>query len=80
LASGRGAAADARSKAAAMATSASVQLGDVIQISTNASAQPRAIYGASRAASCHRSEARPIPVEPRNVGFSARVSATYAIR
>jgi uncharacterized protein YggE len=74
------AAQDAKSKAAVLAKSMGVQLGDVMRISTNASVQPRTIYGPSLAASFHRAEARPMPVQPHEVGFSAQVIVTYAIK
>jgi uncharacterized protein YggE len=75
------AAEDAKGKAAVVAKSMGVQLGDVIQISTNASVQPQTIYGPSFSASLHRAEpVRPMPVQPHEVGFTAQVTVTYAIK
>jgi uncharacterized protein YggE len=74
------AAEDAKGKAAVLAKSMGVQLGDVIRISTNAAVQPRTIYGASLSQSISVMTARAMPVQPRNVGFTAQVNVTYAIK
>lgn len=78
------ASADARSKAQEVARSMGVKLGNVLKISTNAAPRAQVIYGGMyqgslAAASVPGREASSLPVMPREVGFSAEVSVSYAI-
>ena len=82
------ASADAKSKAETLASSMGVKLKGILRISTNAQARPYVVYGnqymgAPSLARMSRAEVSsqpaPMPVTPREVGFSADVNVTYQI-
>ena len=79
------AAEDAKSKAATLAKSMGVKLGNVIRISTNAAVQPQVFYGASvmRSTGMHSNApgivAAPMTVAPRELEYSADVTVSYQI-
>jgi uncharacterized protein YggE len=80
------ASADAKSKAETLANSMGVKLKEILRLSTSAQMRPYIVYGnqyMSSMATMHRSESAvvqaPMPVTPRDVGFSADVNVTYSI-
>jgi uncharacterized protein YggE len=79
------AAADAKTKAATLASSMGVRLGTVLRISTNAQPRPQVIYGntfrgmASASLSSKSVGGTNMSVLPREVGYSADVSVAYQI-
>lgn len=82
------ASADAKSKAATLASSMGVKLKNILRISTNAQTRPYVVYGSQYAEATamvmhHLEAASPetaqMPVTPRDVSFSADVNVTYQI-
>jgi uncharacterized protein YggE len=81
------ASADAKSKADTLASSMGVKLKGILRLSTNTQMRPYIVYGNQymEAASMMRQSRSaapiqaPMPVTPRDVGFSADVNATYQI-
>jgi uncharacterized protein YggE len=76
------AAADAKNKAATLASSMGVKLGAALHISTNAIVHPQIVYGSSFAA-MHTATAsgfeQSMPVMPHEIGYSADVNVVYQI-
>jgi uncharacterized protein YggE len=75
---------EAKSKAESVAKSMGVKLGKIERISTNGAVRPQTIFGSTyqavfAASALHRMESAPVPVLPREVGFSADVSVSYEI-
>lgn len=77
------AAAEAKSKAEEVAKSMGVKLGKILKISTNAVPRPQVIYGGAYQGSFSTAQVsapvQAMPVMPREVGFTADVSVSYAI-
>lgn len=72
---------DAKAKAATVAKSMGVKLGDVMSISTNTFAQPQNVYGGqSGAFALAQTPGTRMAIRSGQVGFSANVTVAYAIK